>query len=240
MTRLVLVSIVIVPATIWYASKIAWSVYRRSAEIGCRCEEAARAWASLVLRVAGVRVIMENEGVIDSSSPQVLVTNHVSWIDVLVLAAFVPGRYVFVAKKEVERIPVFGAAVRACGHIYIDRGDKARALASLDVARKRLEEDAPTVIIFPEGTRSNTGELGSFKKGAFVLAIQTGASIVPAAIFGSREVMKRGSFLINSGIVRVHFGEPIQVGGYSMENRVRLTHRARQAVSELRKRYETS
>ena len=239
MIRLFLVSIVIVPATIWYASKIAWSVYRRSADIGCRCEEAARAWASLVLRVAGVRVILEDEAVIDSSLPQVLVTNHVSWIDVLVLAAFVPGRYVFVAKKEVEKIPVFGAAVRACGHIYIDRGDKARAIASLDIARKRLEEAAPTVIIFPEGTRSNTGELGSFKKGAFVLAIQTGVSVVPAAIFGSREVMKRGSFLINSGIVRVHFGEPIQVGGYSMASRSKLTHRAQQVVSELQKRYKT-
>ena len=239
MIRLFLVSIVIVPATIWYASKIAWSVYRRSADIGCRCEGAARAWASLVLRVAGVRVILENEAVIDSSVPQVLVTNHVSWIDVLVLAAFVPGRYVFVAKKEVEKIPVFGAAVRACGHIYIDRGDKARALASLDIARKRLEEAAPTVIIFPEGTRSNTGELGPFKKGAFVLAIQTGASVVPAAIFGSREVMKRGSFLINSGIVRVHFGEPIKVGGYSMASRSKLTHRAQRVVSELQKRYKT-
>ena len=239
MTRLFLVSIVIVPATIWYASKIAWSVYRRSTDLGCRCEEAARAWASLVLRVAGVRVILENKAVIDSSLPQVLVTNHVSWIDVLVLAAFVPGRYVFVAKKEVERIPVFGAAVRACGHIYIDRGDKTRALASLDIARKRLEEAAPTVIIFPEGTRSNTGELGPFKKGAFVLAIQTGASVVPAAIFGSREVMKRGSFLINAGIVRVYFGEPIQVGGYSMASRSKLTHRAQQVVSELQKRYKT-
>ena len=239
MIRLFLVSIVIVPATIWYASKIAWSVYRRSADIGCRCEEAARAWAGLFLRVAGVRVILEDEAVIDSSLPQVLVTNHVSWIDVLVLAAFVPGRYVFVAKKEVEKIPVFGAAVRACGHIYIDRGDKTRALASLDIARKRLEEAAPTVIIFPEGTRSNTGELGPFKKGAFVLAIQTGASVVPAAIFGSREVMKRGSFLINSGIVRVHFGEPIKVGGYSMASRSKLTHRAQRVVSELQKRHKT-
>ena len=239
MIRLFLVSIVIVPATIWYASKIAWSVYRRSADIGCRCEEAARAWASVGLGGAGGGGILEDEAVIDSSLPQVLVTNHVSWIDVLVLAAFVPGRYVFVAKKEVEKIPVFGAAVRACGHIYIDRGDKTRALASLDIARKRLEEAAPTVIIFPEGTRSNTGELGPFKKGAFVLAIQTGASVVPAAIFGSREVMKRGSFLINSGIVRVHFGEPIQVGGYSMASRSKLTHRAQQVVSELQKRYET-
>ena len=239
MIRLFLVSISIVPATIWYASKIAWSVYRRSAETECCCEKAARAWASLVLKVAGVRVVIENEGVIDPTSPQVLVANHVSWCDVLVLAAFVPGRYVFVAKKEVERIPVFGAAVKACGHIFIDRGDKTRALASLDIARKRLEESAPTIIMFPEGTRSDTGELGPFKKGAFVLAVQAGASVVPAAIFGSRQVMKKGSFLVHSGVVRVHFGEPIQVGGYSMEDRGRLTVRAWQALTELQKRHET-
>jgi 1-acyl-sn-glycerol-3-phosphate acyltransferase len=151
----------------------------------------------------------------------------------------VPGRYVFVAKKEVERIPVFGAAVKACGHIYIDRGDKTRALASLDIARKKLEESAPTIIMFPEGTRSDTGELGPFKKGAFVLAVQAGASVVPAAIFGSRQVMKKGSLLVHSGVVRVHFGEPIQVGGYSMEDRGRLTVRAWQALTELQKRHET-
>ena len=240
MIRLFLVSIVIVPVTIWYASKIAWSVYRRSPDTRCHCEDAGRAWASLVLKVAGVQVIIENETVIDSSLPQILVTNHVSWVDVLVLAAFVPGRYVFVAKKEIESIPIFGPAVGACGHIYIDRGDRSRALESLDIARKRLEEEAPTVIIFPEGTRSATGELGIFKKGAFVLAIQTRASVVPAAIFGSRKVMRKGSFLINPGIVRVHYGGPIQVGEYTMQERTELTRRAQRAVSELQKSHGTS
>ena len=94
--------------------------------------------------------------------------------------------------------------------------------------------------IFPEGTRSATGELGVFKKGAFVLAIQTGASVVPAAIFGSREVMRKGSFLIKPGIVRVHYGEPIQVGGYTIHERTELTRRAQRAVSELQNSHGNS
>ncbi len=233
MIRSLIVLLVAVPGTIWYTIRIVWAVYRNAPNARCVCEEVPRKWAALLLRAAGVKVVLENESVLDDEAPQVLVVNHVSWFDVLALAAWTPGPYVFVSKKEVERIPFFGRAVKACGHIFIDRRDRQRALASLGAARDRLEQECPTIIMFPEGTRSATGELQSFKKGAFVLAIQAGVDIVPTAISGSREIMRKGSMLIRPGTVRIRFGEPISVAGYGLDARDDLSRQARLALAAL-------
>jgi 1-acyl-sn-glycerol-3-phosphate acyltransferase len=228
------VALVAVPATIWYAGKVVWADWRGHEGMPCLCEQVARTWARLILRTARVRVELQNAESIDPDRPQVLVANHVSWFDVLALAAFLPGPFSFVAKKELEGIPIFGPAWLACGHISIDRQDRGSAIASLEVAGKRLEEDRPTVILFPEGTRSPTGELRAFKKGAFVLAIQAGVEIVPAAILGSREVMAKGSWRIRTGrTITVRFGTPIPVEGLRMEDRDGLMQRSREAVVAL-------
>ena len=87
--------------------------------------------------------------------------------------------------------------------------------------------------MFPEGTRSATGELQSFKKGAFVLAIQTGADVVPAAITGSRNVMRKGSFLIHAGTVVVRLGQPISVRSLKLEQRDMLLDETWDAVAGL-------
>ena len=233
MIRLIFVLLAIVPATIWHGFKMMSAVWRDSPKAPCICDSSPRAWSSLLLRCSGVRVELENAEAIDPDRAQIVVANHTSWYDVLALAAHIPGRFVFVAKKEIEKAPIFGPAIRACGHIFIDRQDHTRALESLAVARRTLEELRPTVIMFPEGTRSPTGELQAFKKGAFVLAIQTGVEVVPAAIFGSRDVMKKGSLLVHPGTIRIRFGEPIPVDEYELDQRSQLTKEAREALVAL-------
>jgi 1-acyl-sn-glycerol-3-phosphate acyltransferase len=231
--RLVLVVLVIVPGTLWYGLKVLWASYRQAPGYRKVCLEAPRTWSNLILRAAGARVELEGEEVLDPDRPQILVANHVSWFDVLALCAYVPGQVVFIAKKEIEGVPFFGRAARATGQIFIDRADSARARASLDAARDVLEKESPTIIMFPEGTRSASGELQPFKKGAFVLAIQAGVDVVPAAIAGSREIMRKGSLLIRPGTIRVKFGEPISVDGLGHEDRNQLTDRARQSLVSL-------
>ncbi len=233
MIRLLVMLVTVVPVTGWYVARILWDVYRDVPHAPCTCEWVPRKWARVLLRLAGVRVVLENPEAIDRDAPQILVANHASWFDVLVLAGYVPGRYAFVAKKEVANVPGFGRAVSACGHIYIDRKDHQKALASMEVVREKLEKDRPTVIMFPEGTRSSTGELQSFKKGAFVLAIQTGAAVVPTAIVGSRSVMRKHSLLIHPGTIRVRFGTPIPVRGVGMERRDGLLQESREALERL-------
>ena len=233
MIRFLLVIIAVVPATVYYAIRTGWGVFRGGDKAKCVCEYVPRAWSKLMLRAAGVRVELENAEMIDPEAPQVVVVNHVSWFDVPALAAFLPGPYLFVAKKEIERAPLFGHALKSCGHIFIDRKDRGQAMASLGNARQRLEDDGPSIIMFPEGTRSDSGELQRFKKGAFVLAIQAGADVVPTAIFGSRDIMRKGSFWIRPGVIRVKFGEPISVGEYTVDGRNELTDRAWDAMKAL-------
>jgi 1-acyl-sn-glycerol-3-phosphate acyltransferase len=231
--RLLILGLVIVPGTLWYVAIILWAVYRNAPNVEYIAEEMPRRWARFLLRAAGVRVVVENEGEIDRSVTQVLVANHASWFDVLALTSITPGRYVFVAKKEVEHIPFLGRTIRACGHIFIDRQDRQKALASLAEARERLARERPRIIMFPEGTRSATGELQPFKKGAFVLAIQTGADVVPTAILGSRAVMRKNSLLIHAGTVTIRFGTPIPVATLTMDQRDELMHETRDALARL-------
>jgi 1-acyl-sn-glycerol-3-phosphate acyltransferase len=231
--RFLFVTTCVLPVTVYNGLRMLWAVRRNPPTAQCICERVPRRWASFILRCSGVRVILENEAVIDPERPQIMVANHVSWFDVFTLIAAMPGRSLFVAKKELSRIPLFGPAVAACGHVFIDRSDRKRAVDSLAVVRKKLEEDCSTIIMFPEGTRSKTGELQPFKKGAFVLAIQTGVEVVPAAISGSRSVMRKGSIRIRPGTIRVRFGDPIEVSGLGLDKRNDLTKRAHDALAAL-------
>jgi len=232
MIRLLGVFIWIVPATIWFGGRMIWAVLIGARNKRCICREAPRGWARQLLWISSAKVAFENLEVIDAERPQILVANHVSWYDVLALVS-IPGTSLFVAKKELAKVPIFGRAIGGCGHIFINRQDRNSAVESLAVARDLLEKESPTIIMFPEGTRSKTGELQTFKKGAFVLAIQTGVDIVPAAIIGSRDVMNKGSLKISPGTITVRFGTPIPVAGLDMDNRNELTERARAAVRAL-------
>lgn len=221
-------------ATAWYGAIILWASYRRTPGRKRICDECPRKWALMILRWTGTRVVVENPERIVLDRPQILVVNHVSWFDVLAVLGYLPGPHRFVAKKELASVPVFGPAWRACGHISIDRQDRNSAIRSLERARRELEEGSPTVILFPEGTRSASGELRPFKKGAFMLSLQTGAEIVPAAVLGTREIMPKGSLLVRTGrTIRFRIGAPIPVTGLTMEDRDELTVRARAAVAAL-------
>lgn len=233
MIRLLVLLITVAPVTLWWVARIAWGVRPSAPDPSMVVDEYPRRWARALLRLAGVRVRFENTENLDPDAPQVLVANHSSWFDVLALAAFLPGRYCFVAKKEIRKTPFLGYTIERCGHIFIDRSDHQKALQSLEEARRKLEKEKPTVIMFPEGTRSETGELQRFKKGAFVLAIQTGADIVPAAITGSRAVMRKHSLLIHSGTIDVRLGEPIPVRGLTTANRDELMQTTRNALTGL-------
>ena len=194
---------------------------------------ASRAWSGWVLRTSGTRVRVEGIEHIGADRPQVIVSNHQSWYDVFALATTIPGRYRFIAKKELGRIPLFGPAWKAAGHIAIDRSDRASAVRSLDRAAATLQRDGSSVVVFPEGTRSPTGELLPFKKGAFMLALYAGIEVVPAGVSGGRTVLKKGDWRVHKGEIIVRFGRPIPTASYSADNRDALIARVRRDVREL-------
>lgn len=206
-----------------------------------RCRRRPRQWCSAILWAAGVRVRMDGmEALHRHGGGQILVANHTSWFDVFALSARLPVEYRFVAKKELARIPIFGPAWVACRHIAIDRGDREAAIRSMEEAGRQIRQERPTIVVFPEGTRSPDGDLLPFKKGAFVLAIEAGVPVVPCGIAGSRGIMAKGSALIRSGTMGIRFGEPLEVGGLGHDDRDRLTERARAAVARLRSEAEST
>ncbi|MGD8276744.1 MAG: lysophospholipid acyltransferase family protein [Gemmatimonadota bacterium] len=193
----------------------------------------ARSWARWTLRVAGVHVRMEGVERVAEPAARIFVSNHQSWFDVFALAGSLPEPNRFVAKKELARIPVFGRAWRSAGHISIDRGDTGSAIRTLDEAGRLMRRDKSSVIIFAEGTRSPTGELRPFKKGAFMLALQTGVDIVPVGIEGSRAVLPKGSWRVTPGEIVVRIGNVVHTADYSFDKRSDLMKRVRQEVAQL-------
>jgi 1-acyl-sn-glycerol-3-phosphate acyltransferase len=172
-------------------------------------------WARLNLRLYGVTVRTRRLAPLDPTRAYVFMSNHRSQFDILaVIVALSEFQLRWVAKVELTRIPVFGWALRRTGHVIIDRSAHDQAVASLRAAHERMERERICVTIFPEGTRSSSDEtLLPFKKGGFMLALETGVPIVPIAVRGSREVLPRGSWQPTSGEIDVVVGAPIAVAG---------------------------
>jgi len=221
-------------ATLWVGGGVALGSFLRPKGMVGICHRAPRRWSGAILWAAGTRVEFEGLENLDRSGPQVLVANHESFFDVFALAAHLPVDYRFVAKEELGRIPVFGRAWKTCGHISINRQDRSAAVGSLDEAGRRIRDEKVTVIMFPEGTRSPTGRLQSFKKGAFVLALQMGVPVVPVGIVGSRHVLPKSGWPVRKGTIRIRIGAPIPVEGLQLSHRDRLMHEAWAQVARLK------
>jgi len=176
-----------------------------------------RAWARIALWSSGSDAVLHGVENVTPGEPFVLVANHVSWFDIFAIAAKLPVDYHFVAKKELEKIPVFGLAWRVAGHISIDRGNRESATRSLRKAGEQMREQKSVVIIFAEGTRSRTGRLLPFKKGAFVLAAETGIPIIPTVVTGSFDIMRPDTFVVRPATIHVYFEPAIPAQGNSVD-----------------------
>ncbi len=181
---------------------------------------APRKWCRAILWAAGVRIRLHNEQHMNRDEPRIYVANHVSWFDIFTLASFLP-HYKFVAKAELFRIPIFGRAARAAGMIAIERANRKSAFASYDRAARQIRRGA-SVVVFPEGTRGWSYAMRPFKKGPFVLAVAAQVPVVPCIIHGTIPIQPKGSFRVRSGVVDVHFLEPIQTSDMTYEDRDRL------------------
>lgn len=177
----------------------------------------ARLWGRFALAAFGVRLETSGREHIAGAAARIVLFNHVSLLDVFVLAATSPDRPVFVYKREFHRIPGVGLALRALGMIPIDRSDRESAIASLRAAGERIRRHGETVLMAPEGTRSRPGGLLPFKLGPFHLAVETRVPIVPMILRGVAEVMPLGTLLVRPGVVRVDWPPPIDTSEWSHE-----------------------
>lgn len=190
-----------------------------------------RLWAKGILKVAGVKVRVYGTEYLDPEQPYIFISNHQSAFDILAHVISIPGTMRFIAKQELFRIPIFAQGMRTVGMIPIDRGNTEKAKESLNKAIKILQNGV-SVIIYPEGTRSETGEIKPFKKGGFILALKSGLPIVPTVITGSLDIKKKDSFHVNKGTIEVHFLKPVDVSEFSFAERNKLVKKVRDMIVE--------
>lgn len=184
----------------------------------------------VALLVAGTRIVVEGKDRLADHRNTVIVANHVSHLDAPVLLQAFGIDFKAVAKKEVFYVPVFASVLRFAGFIEVDRSNRAQATRAIARAVSALKR-GDCFLIFPEGTRSRTGELGPFKKGGFVVAMDAGSRIVPVALEGTRELMPRGGFRIRPGTVRVRVLDPVAAGSYSYDDRDALIAEVRGRIA---------
>ncbi len=173
-------------------------------------------WARLNSFLTPMFVSVRGRRNIDKRQSYVIVSNHLSHYDIFVLYGWLGIDFKWVMKKELRNLPALGTACEKMGHIYIDRSNRAAAIASLEEAKKKIA-DGTSVLFFPEGTRSTTGEMREFKKGAFVMAMDLGLPILPITIRGTNRILPPNTRDLFPGQANMRIHEPIEVSGYGTE-----------------------
>jgi len=162
-----------------------------------------------VLLIAGVKLEINGRELLDRKESYIFISNHQSYFDIPVLMQAVPNNLRFVYRKSLSRIPIFGWGMYLSGYIPINRDNAREALKSLKIAAQKIKKGI-SVVVFPEGTRSTEEKLGEFKRGMFVIAEEAKVNLVPVTIDGSRKILPKQKFVINSGKVKVTFNKPIE------------------------------
>jgi 1-acyl-sn-glycerol-3-phosphate acyltransferase len=182
--------------------------------------------------LSGIKLSTIGKENVPLDRPVIFVANHASHLDIACLCGALPVNLHFIGKKELMFVPFVGWYMLVAGHIFIDRKSRQKAIASLKAAAQKIKQ-GKSVVMFPEGTRTLTGEVRAFKKGAFHLAIQAGVDIVPISIEGTFKVWPKNSNKITPNKVVIKIGKPIDTSKYNSKNINDLVKVARNKIVEM-------
>ena len=186
-------------------------------------------WCRIILALSGVKVSVTGAELLPRDRPVIILSNHQGAFDIPVLQGYIPLQYRWLAKTSLFKIPVIGWTMWLAGYIGIERESATKAYKSLKAAANKVK-GGTSVLVFPEGTRSDTGELLAFKKGAALLVSMSGVDVVPVAVQGTAGVMKRGGYSVTPARVTLKIGAPFATGGLDAKE---INKRAREAIAVL-------
>ena len=166
------------------------------------------------------------------AGPAVLVSNHASYIDGLVMTAAVPARYTFVVQDGAAAWPYIGLVIKRMGVTFVNRSAAREGAKQTRALIKRLQE-GESLTIFAEGTFKESAGLLAFKNGAFLMAARASVPVVPAAIRGTRTLLGGGSLMPRWSRVEVEIGQPIAATGTDKEQALQLRDAVRAQVLQL-------
>lgn len=190
-----------------------------------------RIWSPVLLWAGGAKLEVEGQENVDPSRPTIYVGNHQSTIDIPAHFVALPINFRFVAKKQLQWVPLVGWYLWLAGHIFIDRSNRQAAISSLDAAARKIRSGT-SIFLYPEGTRSPDGGILPFKKGPFALALKARVPVVPVTIEGSGALMPKATWRITPGPIRVKIGKPIDTTRFAEDDREGLARAVRDVIIE--------
>jgi len=229
MIRTMIIVIFALPATVFFSSlTILASFTTKNSDLPYKIK---KTWAKFLLAVSRIKVTVKGLYNIRPDRSYIYMSNHQSNFDIPVALAYLPFKFRWVAKAELFKIPIFGSAMYKSGHINIDRSNRRAAYKSLKTAAKNIQEGI-SVLIYPEGTRSKDGNIRPFKKGGFLLAVESGTPIVPVIIHGTWPIMPKNKIIIKPGNVTIEIKAPIVTKDYNRKTKDELLEKVRNIICE--------
>ena len=193
----------------------------------------ARLWGKFILFTCGIKYKVTGLSNINPNANYIFAGNHTSMLDIPIAFSGLPYWLVPIAKIELSSVILLGWVMRTAGHIFIDRKKSESAVRILEKTKKSLLDNPRSILLFPEGTRTQDGSIGPFKKGGLLLSLDTKLPIVPIAFIGSFEMFRKGSWSLKGRSVELRVGTPIEPSNYSYETRNELAEYVREKVSDL-------
>jgi len=225
--RLVLTALALAILTLVLAPPLIISSFLTSS--GMPAYRITQWWAYGVSRCMGLTFSIRGKEKIVPGVSYIITPNHQGNADILAFLRTFPIPFRWILKKELLKIPVFGPALGRTGAIAIDRSDPRKAIQSLEEGKKKLA-NGWSVLIYPEGTRGSDEQLQPFKKGAFMMAVQTGIPILPVTCNGAFRVLPKKTIFFKPGHIEVVIGDPIETKGLTTKDVPALMEQTRQAI----------
>ncbi len=207
---------------------IATLVSQRIASILC-----GQYWARFIGILTPMFVKVSGRENIHKKQSYVIVANHQSFYDIILIYGWLGVDFRWVMKQELRKIPALGIACEKIGHIFVNRSSATAALASIEATKKKIS-NGTSVIFFPEGTRSLTGEMGQFKRGAFKMAFDLNLPILPMTIKGTRNILPADSIALLPGKASLTIHPAIDISKYSSNDMGKLMEDVKRVISEER------
>ncbi len=191
-------------------------------------------WAKTIFKTMNINVRVIGLDKLDRNVDYIFAPNHASSLDIPLILGFLPFWIVPISKIELKWIPFLGWAMQAAGHVFVDRRDHEKAMLSIAKIKNSLLKNPRSILIFPEGSRTNDGKVNQFKTGGLSIGISTKISIVPVAIEGTFESLSKHSKKFVNKLLTINIGSPVDTRKYSLDDRKDLAIIVNSEVKKLK------